>query len=980
MKIRSNILTFFILITSTSLTMVYAQNVESADDTITSKGKIDEVVIVGYGTQKKSSLTGSVATISLKEMDKLNVGGVGRALQGRAPGVTVNTDGGVAGGAVNIQIRGAGSLTNANPLYVIDGAFANDLSGVNMNDIASMEILKDAAAAAIYGSRAANGVVLVTTKRGRPGKTMIQLNSTYSYQTPSKYLDYINAQQYKDLITEIADTDGLPIPIRLGTDFDPNVNVDYQHLWFGNAPMENIGLAISGGGETSTFYNSFNYFDQKSILSFSNFKRYDIRMSSTTKKGRFKLQESVSVNRTENKPNYTYSGSAYGFDIPILPVKTNNPAFWGDNSHGFVNGLPSQYYITNPPATPNPIFTTNNMFATGALSHFQENQNIFTGSVKASYEIIDGLTYSLALAGYYNNSNIIYDIASFTLLDSDGKNPATQNRSFTEKKNQYFQYTINNLLNYKKGFGNHHFDILAGQSWLNEYARNITNIAGPNNFVSNDVQVPLGAIATLGQKFGSRLLSFFGRVNYDFGGKYLVSASIRSDASSKFAKGRRVGTFPSISAGWNVHRESFFNSSVINQLKLRASYGELGANFIPPYSFVSTIRATVPVTNGDQGRDLGAITQLANANLKWETSKTYDFGFDMSLLKNKLSITADYFHKDSKDLLANLNPPLSSGIDLDIGPSTYFVNSADVTNKGIEFSVTYHGNAGKLRYDVSANLSHIKNKVTALGENVQPIHGFPYSGSFSDAATITMPGLPVGAFWGYKTDGLYKTDTEVPQNGIESGKKAGDLKFVDINHDGVINEDDKTFLGSPFPKIEYGLNFSANYEKFDITLDFVGTIGNKIFNATKYSSYFDLTKGKIAQVMNAWTPDHTDTQNPRMSINNITGGNALPNDWYVEDGSYLRLRNIQIGYTVISKGNSNLPFNELRVFGGIQNLFTITGYSGYDPEVAALPRETLNQAATGGASQNVYFLLNRGVDARAYPRDRTYSLGFQLTF
>ncbi|PGH40660.1 MAG: SusC/RagA family TonB-linked outer membrane protein, partial [Candidatus Nephrothrix sp. EaCA] len=943
-----------------------------------SQKQLNEVVVVGYGEQKRSSLTGAVGSVSAKEIQKLSVGNVGNAIQGRTPGVTVNTDGGVAGGAVNILIRGASSLTNVSPLYVIDGAFANSLSGVNLNDVESIEVLKDAAAAAIYGSRAANGVVLITTKKGKSGSVQINVNTNYSLQTPSKYLSFVNAQEYAKMITEIAGREGRAVPVRV-SNLNPSIDEDYQRLWFGNAAMYNFGLDASGGQKNSAFFTSFNYFDQKSILAFSDFKRYDFRLNNTIKKGKFKLEEFFSANRTENKPNYAYSGSAYGFDIPILPARNPNEALWGVNSNGYASGLPREYYIADPPSSSNPSFTANNMLATGALSKFQENATILTGGLKASYELLKDLTYSFGINGHYNAGNTVYDIAAFTLLDIDGANPAVQNRNFTESNGLYFQYTTDNLFSYKKSFKKHDWDALIGQSWLSEHSRTTSNIAGPSNFVSNTVTVPQGAIATAGYEYGAGLLSFFGRANYSFDNRYLVSFSVRRDASSKFAKENRAGVFPSVSVGWNIHNEHFFKSKFISMAKLRVSYGELGANFIPSYSYISTVRSTVPATLGDQSRRLGTITELANPNLKWETSKTVNAGADIGLWNDKIMFTADYFIKNNTDLLASLTPPLSSGRGLDIASSTYFVNSANVQNKGLELSLGYRFSGEKFKYSITANAAHITNKVIALGDNVQPILGYIYSGSF-DAPTITQPGLPIGSFWGYQTNGLYQSDAEVPQAGIEKGKRAGDLKFVNTNNDNIIDAKDKVSLGNPFPKWEYGINLSGNYNSFDFTAYFTGTQGNDIFNANKYSSYFLTTKANTKDVLDAWTPTNTNTQNPRTATGNAFGLNAVPNSFFVENGSYLRLRNAQVGYTFLKLKFKKLPFEKFRAYFGVQNLFTITKYSGYDPEVASIPRETLNSAATGGRSSQVNILFNRGVDARAYPRDRTYTMGLQLSF
>jgi len=934
---------------------------------------LGEVVVVGYGTQKKANVTGAVASVSSKEMQKLAVSNVGAALQGRTPGVTVQTDGGVAGAAVNIVIRGASSLTNVAPLYVIDGAFASDLSSVNPNDIESVEILKDASSAAIYGSRAANGVVLVTTKKGAAGKTRINFNTSYGIQTPAKKLAFLNARQYADLMNSVSDAAGTPrIPMN-DAQFNPAVNEDYQNAWFRNAPMYNVGVDFSGGQKEASFYSSFNYFNQKSLLVNSDFKRYDFRLNTTQVKNKFKLEESFSANRNENRPNYAYTTLNSGLTIPTIPNINPNNALAGINSNGFNTGN-SNYYIDKGGinlASP---------FANGALSSWKENTTNLVGSVKASYEIIKDLVYSLGLSGNYSVSNSQYNSPNYTLTDLSGATQFSQQRSLTESRGEYYQYALDNLLSYKKEINGHDIDLLFGQSWLSEKNRNITNISGDNNFPNNALTVPQGTVSASGQEYSAALLSLFGRINYGYKNRYLLTLSARNDQSTKFSEANRSGIFPSVSAGWNIHNEPFFSSGLISLAKIRISYGELGANFIPPYSYISTVNATVPVIFGNM-RQYGTITQLANANLKWETSKTSNLGIDLGILANKLTLSVDYFYKKNIDLLASLTPPPSSGQGLYNGSAGSAVyNSASIENKGFEVSMTYRKTEGKFKFNLTTNASQVKNKVIALGDNVLPINGYPMSAYFGDRPTITQPGLPVGAFWGYKVIGIYQTDAQVAAGPEKNtSKKAGDLIFADLTNDGKVDNNDKTMIGSPFPKLEYSLNFSGTYKDFDFTMYLVGSYGNQIFNLTKYANYFQLDFAKTSDALSAWTPQNTNTSNPRLSVNNRTGGNALPSSYYIESGSYARIKNVQVGYSFLKEKFKKMPFNRVRAYAGVQNLLTFTNYSGYDPELGSAAGILPGQGTDGrGTGYNVLF--NRGVDVRAYPRDRTFIIGIQASF
>ncbi|PTN07547.1 TonB-linked SusC/RagA family outer membrane protein [Mangrovibacterium marinum] len=908
-----------------------AINVKMAESAI----GLEEVVAIGYGTQKKSSMTASVASISSDEITKQVSSNVASTLQGRTTGVEVMQQAGVAGADVNIVIRGAASFGATEPLYIVDGAFSNNgLTTLNPNDIESIEILKDGAAAAIYGSRAANGVVLITTKKGKAGKTKVQVDASYAFQTPTNIPDFLNASEWRTFANKVADNSGLAHAPENDNPTAPNLDTDWAEEWIQYAPVYNLNARISGGGENSTFNASMGYFDQTGMTIYSDYKRYNMRVNSSFKKGIFSFSENISMTYRKTTPT-----TPFNISLPTLPIYDEQGRFTSGGPDFYIN--PEDGRAQNKIA---PLYYTDRYNAVSDI----------LGGVNASVDIFPGLKYNLALSGNYSNAHdYTHTPEYYTKYYEDGtpnKDYGNPINSLSESRGNEFNYTIDNFLSFSQVFAKHSFDALLGTSWMRESSRNmgISSIADLGGTEITGVSSVDGKISAGESR--SVLLSFFSRLNYTFDDKYLLSASIRRDESSKFHKDNRVGYFPSISGGWNVYQEDWFKNPVLSKLKIRASYGELGANFLEPYNFDAIAYGPIPYTLGGVRYVDGRAAYLKSKELKWETAKTSDVGVELGFFDNKLTISADYFEKKNTDLLAQIDLNLSSGQIFEINSSREkpYVNTASVENKGFEFLVSYKNQfSNKLKLGADFNLSTLKNKVLALGENVQPITSGGISSFFNDPASITTPGEAIGSFYGYTIDGFDAN---------------GNFIFSDNDGNGIVNADDKVILGSPIPDFSYGFNLNLEYSNFDLTLFFQGIYGNEIFNAKKYTYYFDYSNNVVKDVLNAWSPSNLVASIPIMKTQNTNGGNSLPSEFYVEDGSYFRCKNVQLGYTLPKYVVQRLNIENLRVYAGIQNLFTITNYSGYDPEV----------------SSNALF--SRGIDFGSYPNARTFTLGFNLTF
>lgn len=896
---------------------------------------LEEVVVVGYGTQKKSSMTAAVASISAGEISKQVSSNVASALQGRTPGVEILQQSGVAGADVNIVIRGAASFGATEPLYVIDGAFSNSgLSSLNQNDIESIEVLKDGSAAAIYGSRAANGVVLITTKQGKKGTPKVQIDASYAFQKITNVPDFLNASEWRAFANTVADNSGLPHAPENDNPTYPGIDTDWTKEWIQYAPVYNLNGSISGGSENATFNTSLGYYDQTGMTIYSGYKKYNFRLNSSYKKGIFSLSENLAITHKDKTPT-----SSFKIKLPTLPIY--------DAQGRFTSGGPDYYINPEDGQAQNPIAP---LFYTERYSKVTD----VLGGINAGLDLYKGLKYKFSFSGNYSSSHdFTHTPEYYSQYNEDGTpdtNYGNPINSLSETRGEEFTYTIDNILTFNRTFSNHTIDAMLGTSWMREFDRieSVATISDLGGTAITGVSNVDGKIST--SESNAALLSYFARLNYDYSGKYLLSLSLRRDESSKFHKDNRVGYFPSVSAGWNAHMEEWFENPVVSKLKLRASYGELGANFLNPYNFDAIAYGPIPYTLGGVRYVNGRAAYLKSKDLKWETAKTTDIGIELGFLNNDLTITADYFYKKNIDLLAQIDLNLSSGQVFEINSSREkpYVNSASVENKGFEFLVNYRKQLTKdFNLDATFNISTLENKVLSLGKNVQPITAGGISSFFNDPASITRPGDPIGSFYGYKIDGF---DAD------------GNFMFTDTDNNGIVNANDKVILGSPIPDFSYGLNLSMGYKDFDLTMFFQGVYGNEIFNATRYSYYFDYSNNKIKDVLNAWSPTNMKTNIPVMKTQNTNGGNSLPSEFYIEDGSYFRMKNLQLGYTLPKELTKRLKLERLRLYAGVQNVFTITNYSGYDPEV----------------SSNALF--SRGIDSNSYPNARTFTFGFNLTF
>lgn len=896
---------------------------------------LSEVVLIGYGTQKKSTMTSSIAQVSAKDVNKQISTNVASALQGRAAGVDVIQQAGIAGADVKIVVRGAASLTATEPLYIVDGVFTNNgLTTINPADIENIEILKDGSAAAIYGSRAANGVVLITTKGGKSGSVKVDANLNYSIQQVTNIPDFLNASQWREFANMVSDNSGLARAPENVSPSDPGIDTNWAKAWLQFAPILNADAAISGGNKNGNYSFSLGYLDQKGLTLNSGYKKYNARANSSWKIGRFFVSENFSVVYRKKKPTATFN-----IGMPTLPLV---------DAQGRYSSWGPEYYIeTENKRRNNPMA---GLFATDQYTQYFD----VMGGVNAGVNIIEGLKFTTSFSGNYSSTHgYTHTPVYYAKWNEDGT-PDTDygnNRNtLSESRGATYNYTWDNVLNFDRSFGRHTVNATLGHSWMRERYRgqsyNTINDLGAENIVG---------VTSVDGKISSNekehvLLSFFGRLNYDYADRYMISASVRRDESSKFAKGHRAGWFPSVSAGWNMHNEEWFKNPVVSHFKITASYGELGANFLEPYNFDNIAFGPIPYTIGGKRIVDGHAAYLKTRNLKWETSKTTDVGLELGFLNNELTFQVNYFYKKNVDLLATINLNLSSGQVFEINSSneTPYVNTASVENKGWEFMVNYIKQINRdWHISASANVSTLANKVLALGNNVQPITAGAFSSKFNDAATITMPGYPIGSFYGYKIDGF---DSE------------GNFAFHDENGDGKITADDKVVLGNAIPKCTFGLNIDLNWKSLDLTMFFNGSFGNKIFNARKYEYYFNYANNMVTDVLNSWTPENNHTSVPVAKVSNYEGGNSLPSEFYIEDGSYLRLKNIQLGYTLPLKYSSKAYMSKFRVYFGVQNAFTLTRYTGYDPEV----------------SSNALF--SRGVDSNSYPNARIYTMGINVSF
>lgn len=907
---------------------------------------LDEVVVIGYGVQKKADLTGSVANINTEKLNTQSNANIGQALQGKIAGVDIVSQGGAPGSGTRIMVRGIGTLNNASPLYIVDGMYMNSIDHINPNDIASIDVLKDASSAAIYGSRAANGVIIVTTKEGSntEGKPIIDLSVNLGISTASKFLDMLDAKGWAEVTTIARQAIGKPA-LDMATDLANKPDNDWQDIMFRPALMQNYNLAVKGGGKYSTYYTGLGYFNQDGIVKGTNYQRYNIQSKNDYKRGIFSAGTNLIISFSHDKPlHQELRGGMIGTILQSVPTLEK----YDDTREGGYGGTYGD--VVN---IPHPLAIIDD----NIMGRYNENVKIFA-NLYAQIELFKGLKYKLNLTPdfsfeRYKNYLNKYDFGLAT-------NSITQ---LTERQRRRRNILVENLLTFDRTFGEHKISALAGYTYQDSRFRHIQAYGEGLPQGLEEIDAATTNRSNEGNSWRSVLTSILGRVFYSYHNKYLFTATIRRDGSSKFGKNNRYGYFPSFSLGWNVAEEKFMeNVHWLDQLKLRGGYGVLGNQEIDNYQYSSTITTGINYPDGNGGLLQGAFPKnFANPDIKWEETAMTNVGIDFMAFNNRLSLTADYYVKNTKDILLTVPIPISSG-----GANDPIRNAGKIRNNGFEFNLGWMDQPNPdISYGINLIGSFNKNKVIAMGSESGSIKG----GSTNQNITTseTKAGYPIGGYWLISTAGYFNSQEEVDayaKDGkkIQPAAEPGDIKFVDANNDGVINDDDRVFQGSPFPDFTFALNGNMRYKNFDLSIGLQGVLGNKIYNATR-QTLEDVTKGSnfLASCLDYWTPENKNASHPRLTWDDPNRNTRAESDRYLENGSYLRLRSVQLGYTFPQTWFKG-AIQHARVYINAENLFTITSYSGYSPDVNA---------------DNANY---RGFDNFIYPTNRTFMLGLNVTF
>ncbi len=906
---------------------------------------IEEVVAVGYGTQKKANLTGAVGSVQMDDLESRPLTNSSLALQGKVSGVYALQKSGKPGGddAV-INIRGVGTLNNSDPLVLIDG-FPGSMNDVSASDIKSISVLKDASSAAIYGNRAANGVILITTKRGATGKVTVTYNGYFGMQEATSLPEVMNSVEYTTLYNEAAINSGMPAKYtddviqKYAAHNDPMYpDINYFDVYYDKAKVQNHRVNLSGGSENLQYAFMVGYLNQEGILVATNYKKMDFRSNFDTyflEGKKLRLSARLSGNKGEtNEPTDEWNAKWYATNSPIWPLKNTSDQWIA------VIGERNYYGEIQDGSTRNIMRYT------------------FNSQLEAEYQIFKGLSAEVSYGFNVITSNANAFHANVLLANVDGSTRYLTS-DLTETDNNDTQTLLTSLLKYQKTIGKHEFNLLAGYSeeefkwkWNNGYR---------SKFINNTQRLlNLGDPSTMKNDAGAYdlgLQSVFGRINYVFAGKYLLEANIRKDGSSRFGEGYKWGTFPSFSAGWIVSEEEFMqNLTWLDMLKVRGSWGRLGNQNINTYYAASDILTTGQ--NYSLGGNLNsgvATTSMSNKQTTWETSEQTNIGIDLGISRS-IEITADYFTKTTRDILLQVPIPITMG---DLTPP--FQNVGEVKNKGFEFSGTYKKQfSNGLKFNGTLSLSHIKNKVTDLYGRSPIING----------PKALVEGYAINSFYGYKMDGVYQTSDFsgydettkkwILNDGVVSvqnfNAEPGDIKYKDISGDGVVTMDkDRTVIGKQFPDLAYSLQLNADWKQFDLGLFFQGVQGIEGYTYYEISTPFSGSANTGSWWKDRWTSENPTNKMPKLSLD--TSRNNIHSEFYMEDASYLRLKNIELGYTLSKKLTSSIGINSVRIYGNIQNAFTITKFKGFDPEQPV------------GETR-----------AQAYPQVRIFSAGVNINF
>jgi TonB-linked SusC/RagA family outer membrane protein len=899
--------------------------------------QLSEVVVVGYTSQKKSALTGAITAVNMADLDKQRVPDVAQLLQGQVVGVQVTQSTGAPGDDISIRIRGEGTIGNNSPLFIIDGIPSREISFLNPSDIQSMTVLKDAAAAAIYGSRASAGVIVITTKSGIKGKANLDISYYNGIQKVANLPTMLNTTQYMNKMEESWNNSGYSgtNPYTADKSRTDLANTDWLHELFVPGKSQNLQLSASGGTDKIQYLISGGYYGQDGIVIYDHdkYQRYNFRTNINANiTDRFKVGTNLQLSNTM-QDKISSKGDAPGvirhafIRPPVIAVfkDINDPTY--KEKDPFTD-LP--FYVNNDQAnggwqsdkyewSQNPV----------ALAYFTNDKrsNFKTfGNIYAEYAFLKDKELKLR-TNLGVDLNMTHNKAfNENFGDDDGGGNATdkgtgrQNRpsNLNEDRGQETTITWNNTLNYSKIIQKHSFSALVGSEFITNYSSSIGASRSRFDYVTAPFQyIDYGGSQVDLWNGGSAsewaLFSVFGSINYNYDNRFLVTGSIRGDASSRFAENNQWGYFPSVSAGWRISQEKFMKDvSWISDLKLRASTGSLGNQEIDNYSYLTLLRRS-----GDQY----IISRYGNPDLKWETTKQNNIGLDLGLFKNKIYLSADYFKKTTSDILLPISLPALVG---SVEPT--IVNAGTVTNKGFELALGFKNNDHAFKYNVDANIATVTNMVEKLHPNLPSIIG---------RVSKTEVGHPLNSFYGYQMIGIYQNLEEINSylyGTPNPSNQPGDIKFKDLNEDGIINDYDRTYLGNPNPRLSYGLNLSANFKGFDFSVLFQGVEGVEKYNDLKTIIDYDTRPfNHTVATLNAWNGEGTSNTIPRSTFND--NGSSKVSSIFVEDASYFRLKNIEIGYTLTSLfGKSNTAFQNVRLYVSAQNLFTITKYTGLDPE------------------------------------------------
>jgi len=920
---------------------------------------LEEIVLVGYGTQKKALVTGASVQVSGENIEKMNTVNALQALQGQSPGVQITSTSGQPGESLKVVIRGVGSTAGSSPIYVVDGIITGDISYLNNADIESISILKDAASAAIYGSQASNGVILVSTKKGKRGSAAkITFDQYYGIQSVPNKIDLLNATEYAIMLNEAAMNSGKNpyftnaeiAALGKGTNWMDEMFVD-------NTTTQNYALGVSGGSESSVYSASLSYLGQEGIVGgkkLSNYERYNFRFNSEHKlyKDVVTFGENLSfayINKNGIGVGNQYNNSLRSsFSVsPLLPMYDDNGNYYDttDDSEPWLAG------ISNPYAA----MVYNNQS--------ESNNQKLLGNVYLQIEPIKNLTFKTTLgldyyAGEGHSYSPIYQLSVYSFNTYD---------SASQSMNKGKTLTWDNLLTYKFDVKeNNHFEAMLGTSSINYDGTSM--YASNANIIFNDLDHAWLDNATNsdgaliggpnGSKSESKRMSYFGRLNYNFKDKYLINATFRADGSSNFHPDNQWGYFPSVSAGWVATNEEFFNNSnVFNFLKIRASWGQVGNQNAGAFQYLAPIQTST--TNYIFGTTEGVLTpgaypnRLPNPDLKWETSEQLNFGFDARLINNTLSVNFDWYRKTNKDWLI-VAPILATA-----GADAPYINGGNVVNTGVELALQYQKTIGDVNLILAANGAYNDNKVGEIPTLDGIIHGSTNQ-LYNNAPEFyrAQDGFPLGYFWGYKTAGVFQNQAEINAYGIQPSAAPGDIIYQDLNNDGTISDADKTMIGDPNPDFTFGFSISANYKAFDLSISANGVAGNQLVQSyrNQSSAYGNYTTA----IFNRWHGEGSSNSIPRVTEDNRNFTQF--SDLYIQDGDFLRISNITLGFD-FAKLNFSKPFfaSEFRIYFSALNLHTFTKYNGMDPEI-------------GFGTDN----FSSGVDVGYYPRPRTFMMGLNV--